>query len=66
MNLYDKKIVRCVKCGKQIGEIDLGTKVVYSVCQSCESKNSEENSFGNKDYKNNERLNKRMIETVPC
>lgn len=63
MNLYDKKLVCCVKCGKQIGEIDLGTKVVYSICHSCEKKTSKNDSFG-KDYENYHFLNKRMIETT--
>jgi len=65
MNLYDKKIVRCVKCEKQIGEIDIGTKIVYSICNSCENKNSKRKPFENNNSKKYGFLNKRMIETVP-
>ena len=66
MNLYDKKIVSCVKCGKQIGEIDVGTKIVYSICKSCENKNSKRKPIENEDSKKYSFLNKRMVETLPC
>ena len=66
MNLYDKNIVNCVKCGKQIGEIDIGTKIVYSICKSCENKNSARKLYEKKNSKNHNFLNKRMIETLPC
>ena len=65
MNLYDKKIIKCVKCNKQIGEIDIGTKIIYSICQSCHNKNTSRQPNYEKDDQSFDFLNKRLIETVP-
>ena len=64
MNLYDKKIIKCVKCQKQIGEIDIGTNVVYSICKNCENKQSSRKPVKKEDSIEYSFLNKRMIETI--
>ena len=35
MNIYDKKIIRCVSCNKTIGEIDYDAEVTYPQCAYC-------------------------------
>lgn len=65
MNLYDKKIIKCVKCNKQLGEVDIGTKIIYSICQSCHDKNTNRQTIENEKHSSFDFLNKRMIETVP-
>lgn len=57
MNLYDKKIVKCTKCGNAVGEIDMEVKVKVVVCNKCEIKN-------NRNEPSYAFLNKRMIETA--
>lgn len=57
MNLYDKKLVKCSKCGKTIGEVEMEVKVVCVVCDKCKIENKQKDvSY---DF-----LNKRMIETT--
>lgn len=63
MNLYDKQIVRCVRCKKQLGEIDLDSKIVFSVCKKCDSGNSLSQFSRIQKPKNFNFLNKRMIES---
>ncbi len=65
MNLYDKKIIKCVKCNKQLGEIDIGTKIIYSICQSCHDKNTKRQTIEKQKPLSFNFLNKRLIETVP-
>ena len=35
MNLYDTKIIRCIKCDKHIGEIDYDAEVMRPECGHC-------------------------------
>lgn len=56
MNLYDKKIIKCSRCKKTVGEIDMDVKIVDVVCKNCKKYDQNELSY--------EYLNKRMIETV--
>lgn len=35
MNIYDKKPISCVKCGKFVGEIDYDAEVVRPLCGHC-------------------------------
>lgn len=58
MNLYDKKIVKCTKCGNPVGEIDMEVEVKGTVCKKCQNNkiNKKEPSYAF--------LNKRMIEIV--
>lgn len=35
MNMYDTKIVSCVKCGKCIGEIEYDAEIIQSKCGQC-------------------------------
>ena len=35
MNIYDKKIIKCTKCNKSIGEIDYDAEIVYPQCGDC-------------------------------
>jgi len=57
MNLYDKKIVKCSKCGKAVGEIELDVKINSVICKKCKKNtNQKEQSYNF--------LNKRMIDTV--
>ena len=65
MNLYDKKIIKCVKCNKHLGEIDIGTKIIYSICKSCHDKSTNRQSIDKKNPQSFDFLNKRLIETVP-
>lgn len=64
MNLYDKKIVRCIKCDDPVGEIELGTKIVYSICESCENNGENKKNSKLDDKISYDYLNKRMIDTV--
>lgn len=63
MNLYDKQIVRCARCKKQLGEIDLDSKVVFSICEKCDSKNPPSKSSHMPNSQDFNFLNKRMIES---
>lgn len=65
MNLYDKKIVKCVKCKKHLGEIDINTKIIYSICQKCQDKNTKRQTIAREHNQSFNFLNKRLIETVP-
>jgi len=35
LNIYDTKIIHCIECDKQIGEIDYDAKVIRSICGQC-------------------------------
>ena len=35
MNIYDKKPLSCMKCGKCIGEIDYDAEVITPICGHC-------------------------------
>lgn len=38
MNIYDKKQITCSICGKFIGELDVGTSVIFPLCAKCNKK----------------------------
>ena len=60
MNLYDKQVAKCTKCGKVIGEIEIGSKIVFLVCNKCKNESpASANTQKDSDYNF---LNKRMIE----
>lgn len=65
MNLYDRKIVNCLKCNHPIGEIEMGSKIIYPICKKCSDKElSKPDNFFMGD-KSTRYLTKRMIETIP-
>ncbi|MCH9042033.1 MAG: hypothetical protein IIB80_07760 [Thaumarchaeota archaeon] len=35
MNLYDTKVIRCVRCEKDLGEIDYDANVIRPMCGQC-------------------------------
>ena len=35
MNIYDKKVIKCVICEKDIGEINYDAEVIYPRCGEC-------------------------------
>jgi len=35
MNIYDKKVVRCVRCQRSIGEVDFDAQITYPLCGDC-------------------------------
>lgn len=43
MNIYDKRQVRCVTCGKPIGEVDDDARILFSRCGVCTGMDSGEN-----------------------
>lgn len=51
-------MIKCIKCGKAVGEIDMEAKVKNAICDNCqvEKNNRKEPSYVF--------LNKRMIETT--
>jgi len=63
MNLYDKKLVKCIQCKKQLGEIDLDSKVFFPICKKCYSKNSQDRMLQIQNSQNFNFLTKRMIES---
>ena len=64
MNLYDRKIVNCLKCNHPIGEIEMGSKIIYPICKKCNDKELSKPNNSMKD-KPTQYLTKRMIETIP-
>jgi len=35
MSLYDKKQLKCYKCGKFVGEVEYDSEVFFAKCSSC-------------------------------
>ncbi|KAF6243975.1 hypothetical protein C6988_00765 [Nitrosopumilus sp. b1] len=35
MNIYDTKTVRCIECGKNIGEVDYDAEIIRPKCGQC-------------------------------
>lgn len=35
MNIYDKRIIRCSKCDKYIGEADYDAEIILPKCGNC-------------------------------
>lgn len=35
MNIYDKKVVKCIQCNKSIGEVDYDSTIVFPRCGNC-------------------------------
>jgi len=35
LNIYDTKVIRCIKCDKCIGEIDCDSNVIRPMCGQC-------------------------------
>ncbi len=36
LNIYDTKIIHCIECDKQIGEIDYDVNVICAICGQCD------------------------------
>lgn len=35
MNIYDTRQIRCVKCNKAIGEVEIGAEMTRPKCEVC-------------------------------
>ncbi|NNL59010.1 MAG: universal stress protein [Nitrosopumilus sp.] len=38
MNIYDKEQINCSNCGKFIGELDVGSSMIFTLCAKCTKK----------------------------
>ncbi len=38
MNIYDTKIVKCVVCGKCVGEVNFDAEISFAKCGQCTEK----------------------------
>ena len=38
MNIYEKQQIKCLECGKFIGEIDIDSSITYPLCKKCKKK----------------------------
>ena len=38
MNVYDTKQVKCSSCGKFMGELQIGSSVIFPLCKKCDKK----------------------------
>ena len=36
LNIYDTKVISCIECDTQIGEIDFDANVIHPICGQCE------------------------------
>ncbi len=45
MNIYYKRQIRCITCGKFIGEVDDDAKILFSRCGNCMNSNKKENEI---------------------
>jgi len=43
MNLYDRKTVKCIKCDKAFGEIELEVKINSVICKKCKKDTIKKN-----------------------
>lgn len=46
MNIYDKESINCSVCGKMIGEVDIGSKLIFPLCKKCEKKEKKIERYG--------------------
>ena len=63
LNIYDTKMISCIECDKQIGEIDYDANVTNPICGQCdESKHDVKNQFV---YKTEIPANKKIVHAIP-
>ncbi len=41
MNIYEKEQIKCSVCGKNIGELDVESKVIFPLCKKCNKKETQ-------------------------
>ncbi|MFB5631399.1 MAG: hypothetical protein ACE5RN_07410 [Nitrosopumilaceae archaeon] len=35
MNIYDKKQIKCARCGSFVGEVEYDAKIIFPLCGNC-------------------------------
>lgn len=45
MNIYDKKQICCISCGRYIGEVEEEARILLTVCSQCSDTGREENEI---------------------
>ncbi|MFB5645365.1 MAG: hypothetical protein ACE5R3_02065 [Nitrosopumilaceae archaeon] len=65
MNIYDKKVIRCVQCKKFIGEIDYNATVIFPRCGDCSDPTPHVKDLNYTLKRNYDFPKKQIINTLP-
>ena len=63
LNIYDTKMISCIQCDKQIGEIDYDANVMHPICGHCDDpKHDVKNQLA---YRMEIPANNKIVQPIP-